>query len=131
MTLFIQNHTDQKEVIEQAKREGRIQFAREVRRDRINDFVERTWPKHGKPKLPRIILDTGIIEFMGQLDSEKISSGCAELNQLNWFISFMDKLPDTDDVDEVGRKAREFYFQEEKAGRTISFAQAVERIKSC
>jgi hypothetical protein len=131
MPLIIQKHQNLKEVVEQAKREGRSEFAKKLRQDRVNEFVERTWPKHGRPRLPRFLLDTGIVEFMEQLDPEKVSSGSFELNQLDWFIGFMDRLPDTDDVDEVARKAQNLHFKEMKAGRAISFTQAVASLTGC
>ena len=118
--------------VEEGAAIGLKEVTRKNREQRINEFVERTWPEEGKARLPRSLLhDTGMREFMDNLYRDHIDFNNKYIDMLDWFISFMDSLPDTDDVDDVAKQARKFHEQQTNAGHAISFTDAVAHVSGC
>jgi hypothetical protein len=108
---------------------GLKEVTRRNRKQRIDEFIERTWPEEGKARLPRfILLDPGIREFMDSLHHDHINFRNTYIDMLDWFISFMDSLPDTNDVDDVANLARQFREQQANSGQEVSFTDAVAHV---
>ena len=132
---------------EETQQEAVREFAETRRREKIDAFCEKTWPENGNPALPPALLDAGVKAFMERLDgSESIefAEGGDKQSQLDWFLGFLEglpqsihfkevakrgeDLPDNDDSEDIARRALEYQESEKKAGRVITVTQAVAHV---
>ncbi len=132
---------------DKAKKATEAKFAENDRNRKIKEFCEKYFPENGKGKLPPALLDGGVKEFMEQLDSGKsveFSEG-NEQTSLDWFMGFLEglpqaikfeevadrdsaDLPDNEDAEDIARRAKEFQESEKTAGRVVSISDAVAQV---